>query len=60
MKIDGKSYKEEILFCSKIATRLGYQQSVMLDLLHHVSEASMTENQLDDLKKLTEKYLLKA
>jgi hypothetical protein len=59
MKIDGKNYKEEILFCSKIAARLGYEQGVMLDLLHHVSASVMPEAQLDELKKLTEKYLVK-
>jgi uncharacterized tellurite resistance protein B-like protein len=57
MKIDGKSYKEEILFCSKIASRLGYQQAVMLDLLHHVSGSAMSETQLEELKTLTKKYL---
>jgi hypothetical protein len=59
MKIDGKNYKEEILFCSKIAARLGYHQDVMLDLLQHVSDSVMPEAQLDELKKLTEKYLTK-
>jgi uncharacterized tellurite resistance protein B-like protein len=59
MKIDGKNYKEEILFCSKIASRLGYQQGVMLDLLHHVSESAMPEAQLDELQNLTLKYLVK-
>lgn len=59
MKIDGKSYKEEILFCSKIASKLGYQKEVMLDLLQHVSAEDITDFQLEDLKRLTEKYLLK-
>jgi hypothetical protein len=59
MKIDGINYKEEILFCSKIASRLGYHQDVMLDLLQHVSDSVMPETQLDELKKLTEKYLTK-
>jgi hypothetical protein len=57
MKIDGKHYKEEILFCSKIAARLGYQQGVMLDLLQHVSNTEMPETELEELKTLTEKYL---
>jgi uncharacterized tellurite resistance protein B-like protein len=57
MKIDGRNYKEEILFCSKIASKLGYQQDVMLDLLQHVSESSMQQTKIDELKALTEKYL---
>lgn len=59
MKIDGKNYKEEILFCSKIASRLGYQQGVMLDLLNHVSASTMPETQIDELKMLVEGYLTK-
>src|SRR5688500_9027699 len=33
MKIDERMYREEIIFCSKIATKLGYEQQVMFDLM---------------------------
>lgn len=57
MKIDERMYKEEILFCSKIASTLGYDPEVMFDLMLHVKTASMGDDEIQDLKKLTEKYL---
>lgn len=56
MKIDERLYKEEILYCSKVAARLGYNQDVMFDLMLHVRSA-MRANELEELKKLTAKYL---
>jgi hypothetical protein len=50
-------YKEEIIFCSQIATRLGYDQQVMFDLMLHVKAAAMTGNEMESLKKITEQYL---
>ena len=57
MKIDERMYKEEILFCSKIAAKLGYSEEVMFDLMLHVRAAAMEEDEMAALKKLTEKYL---
>ncbi len=57
MKIDERMYKEEILFCSKIAAKLGYNEEVMFDLMLHVRAAAMEENEMAALQKLTEKYL---
>jgi uncharacterized tellurite resistance protein B-like protein len=57
MKIDERMYKEEVLFCSKIAARLGYDQRVMLDLIRLVKNATMEATEMDALQKLTEKYL---
>jgi uncharacterized tellurite resistance protein B-like protein len=59
MKIDERLYKEEILFCSKIAAKLGYNELVMFDLMLHVRSASMSHDEITALKKLTEKYLQK-
>jgi hypothetical protein len=56
MKIDERLYQDEIRFCSKVASRLGYDQAVMFDLMLHV-RAVMESNELDALKKLTAKYL---
>jgi hypothetical protein len=57
MKIDERMYREEIMFCSKIAANLGYDQQVMFELLLHVKAAAMTEEEMAELKKLVQKYL---
>lgn len=57
MKIDERMYKEEIMFCSKIAANLGYQQQVMFELLLHVKAVLMTEEEKEALKKLVQTYL---
>ncbi|MBX2947486.1 MAG: hypothetical protein KF725_16780 [Cyclobacteriaceae bacterium] len=58
MKIDERLYQEEIKYCSEVAARLGYDQTVMFDLMLHVRE-EMQRNELQALKKITEKYLSK-
>lgn len=59
MKIDDRLYKEELLFCSKIASRLGYDRQVMFELMLNVKSGSMTKEEIETLKKLTRKYLSK-
>jgi uncharacterized tellurite resistance protein B-like protein len=56
MKIDERLYQEEIRYCSKVASRLGYDESVMFEMMLHV-RAVMEANEMNALKKLTEKYL---
>lgn len=56
MKIDERLYKEEIRYCSRIASKLGYNEAVMFDLMLHV-RAAMEANEMEELKKLTAKYL---
>lgn len=56
MKIDERLYKEEIRYCSKVASKLGYNEAVMFDLMLHVRSV-MEENEMEALKKLTTKYL---
>lgn len=56
MKIDERLYQDEIRYCSKVAAKLGYDEAVMFDLMLHVRTV-MEVNELDALKKLTEKYL---
>ncbi len=58
MKIDERLYQEEIRYCSKVASKLGYDEAVMFELMLHVREV-MEANELNALKKLTEKYLSK-
>ncbi|RAV99900.1 hypothetical protein [Pseudochryseolinea flava] len=57
MKIDERMYKEEIMFCSKIAATLGYDQQVMFDLMLHVKSAAMAPDEMEALKVLTLRYL---
>lgn len=56
MKIDERMYKEEIMFCSSVATKLGYKKEVMFELLLNV-KGSMSDAELKNLQTLTEKHL---
>jgi hypothetical protein len=57
MKIDEKMYQEEIRFCSHIATRLGYDQQALFELMLQVRSTEMSSQDLAELKKITSKYL---
>ncbi len=57
MKIDERLYKEEIMFCSKIAANLGYDHEVMFEMMLHVRAAAMESDEMLSLKELTQKYL---
>ncbi|HYG01868.1 MAG TPA: hypothetical protein VD927_05445 [Chryseosolibacter sp.] len=59
MKIDERMYQEEIRFCSTIATKLGYDQEVLFDLMLHVKTTEMDEKEIVSLKALTQKHLIK-
>jgi hypothetical protein len=58
MKIDERLYKDEIQYCSKVASKLGYDEPVMFELMLHVRSA-MESGEMQVLRKLTEKYLSK-
>ena len=58
MKIDERLYQDEIKFCSKIASRLGYGQEVMFEMMLKV-KATVDENERKALQELTQKYLKK-
>ncbi|HEY4655710.1 MAG TPA: hypothetical protein VIH22_14410 [Cyclobacteriaceae bacterium] len=58
MKIDERMYREEILFCSTIAEKLGYRKEVMFDLMLNVKAGNMDENEKEKLEDLTRKYLV--
>ena len=59
MKIDERMYKEEMLFCSKIAENLGYENQVMFELLLHVKAGAMEKDEIINLKEITQKHLKK-
>jgi hypothetical protein len=58
MKLDERLYKDEIKFCTSIATKLGYKAEVMAELLLHVKAEAMDAKEIESLKKETSKYLL--
>lgn len=57
MKIDEKMYREELLFCSTIAEKLGYKKEVMFDLMLNVSPEVMNDADKQKLEIETKKYL---
>lgn len=59
MKIDERMYREEILFCSTIASNLGYDKEVMFELMLHVKSATMKDDEVLALKTLTQKFLIR-
>lgn len=59
MKIDERMYKEEMLFCTKIAENLGYDNQVMFELLLHVKPDTMEKDEIINLKEVTQKHLKK-
>ena len=59
MKIDERMYREEILFCSKIASSLGYDKEVMFELMLHVKSFAMKEDEMSVLKESIQKFLIK-
>lgn len=59
MKIDEKMYKEELLFCSTIAEKLGYKKEVMFDLMLNVKAHDMDDAEKQKLEAETKKYLVK-
>lgn len=57
MKVDERMYREEILFCSRIAEKLGYDQQVMFDLMLQVKTPEMSVDEIEALKPVVQKYL---
>lgn len=59
MKIDGKVYKSEIVFCQDIAERLGFKKKAVAELSKGIfSDPSITSDR-EELKKRLRKYSLK-
>lgn len=57
MKADEKMFREELLFCKKMAQHLGYDEQVLFDLLLQVKAGEMSEADRDALKQSVNKYL---
>ncbi len=59
MKIDGRLYKEELSFCAKLASKLGYSEDVLLELLLKIYSDPQISADKDSLKSTIQKYLRK-
>ena len=56
MKIDGKVYKSEIVFCQEMAVKLGYKKSVIAELSSFIySDPSITTDR-EKLKAKVQKF----
>ncbi|MFY0687316.1 MAG: TerB family tellurite resistance protein [Cyclobacteriaceae bacterium] len=59
MKIDGRLYKEEIKYCAKIVSKLGYDEEVLLELMMKIySDPNITTDKAI-LKSAIQKFLIK-
>lgn len=59
MKIDGKVYKSEIVFCQDIAVRLGFKKKAVAELSKGIfSDPSITSDR-EELKRRVKKYSVK-
>ena len=59
MKIDGRLYKEEIQYCAKMATCLGYNEEVLAELMLKIySDPHLTTGK-GSLKSFIQKFLKK-
>lgn len=59
MKIDGRLYKEEIRFCAKLVSNLGYDEEVLLELMLKIySDPNISADKVT-LKSTIQQYLKK-
>ncbi|UXP30731.1 TerB family tellurite resistance protein [Reichenbachiella agarivorans] len=58
MKIDGKLYNEEIKYCAKMASRLGYDENVLFELMLKIYADPDLCADKASLKKHIQKYLI--
>ena len=57
MKIDGRLYKEELKYCAKMASKMGYDEEVLMELMLKIySDPEITANK-ESLKSTIQKYL---
>ncbi len=59
MKIDGRLYKEELGFTAKMASKLGYSENVLLELMLKIYSDPMISAEKETLKKTIQTYLKK-
>lgn len=59
MKIDGRIYKEEIQYCAKIASKLGYDEDVLRELMLRIYSDPHITTDKESLKSRIQTYLIK-
>lgn len=59
MKIDGRIYKEEIEFCAKMASKLGYNEDVLRELMLKIYSDPHITTDKSTLKARIQTYLKK-
>lgn len=59
MKIDGRIYKEEIRYCAKIASKLGYNEDVLRELMLKIYSDPYITTDKETLKTTIQQYLRK-
>ncbi|MFT4834029.1 MAG: putative tellurite resistance protein B-like protein [Marinoscillum sp.] len=59
MKIDGRLYKEEIRFCAKLVSKLGYEEDVLLELMLKIYSDPEISADKTVLKATIQQYLKK-
>lgn len=58
MKMDGQVFRSEIIFCEKIAEKLGFKKGVVGELSQHIySDPTITADR-EMLKRKAEKYIV--
>ena len=57
MKIDGRLYKEEIKFSAKMASKLGYDEAVLFELMLKIYSNPDITTDKPSLKSTIQKYL---
>ena len=60
MKIDERMYRDEIKYCARVASILGYHEEVLFELMLKVKNVAMEKDEIEALRKLTASYLLKS
>ena len=57
MKLDGKLYQGELKYCAKVASKLGYREEVMFELLLKTKTDAMSDAEVKALKVKAAAYL---
>jgi len=57
MKIDGKVYKSEIVFCQEMAEKLGYRKNVISELSSYIYSDPSSTSDRELLKKKISKFI---
>ena len=59
MKIDGRLYKEEIRFCARLVSKLGYEEDVLRELILKIYSDQHISTDKEALKDTIQQYLKK-